>query len=74
MGREILVLFLAASGLGQLLCPVYLSFDICAVAIFIFSGLAALTLPFSSFLAALFYLAIGFFGRGFFACSLIYLN
>jgi hypothetical protein len=74
MGKEVLLLFLAVSGIGQLVCPVYLSFDICAVGMFIASGLAVVVLPFSSVLACICYLAIGFFGRGFFACSLLYLN
>jgi hypothetical protein len=74
MGNHMVLLFLAASGIGQLVAPVYFSLDICAVGMFVFCGIAMVTYPFTAFLTNLCYIAIGFFGRGFFSCSLIYLN
>ena len=74
MGPQVIMLFLAASGIGQLVGPAYLSFDICALGLCIFSGIAFFTYPFSFFLACISYLGMGFFGRGFFACALLYLN
>jgi len=70
----VFLLFLAASGLGQLLCLAYFSLDVCALAIMIFSGLSAIAFPFSQLLTHLLFICLGFFGRGFFACSLLYLN
>ena len=74
MGTYFLVLFLAASGLGQMVCPHYLSLDICALALLVLSILALGLYPFSDVLTKICYIGLGFFGRGFFGCSLIYLN
>lgn len=68
------LLFLAASGLGQLVAPSYLSLDVCALALIVLSGLAALALPFSPILTQAVFILLGFFGRGFFACGLLYLD
>ena len=50
LGIYTFLLFLAASGLGQLICPIYLTLDICALAIIVISGLSALAFPFSQIL------------------------
>ena len=73
-GTAVSLLFLAGSGLGQLLAPAYLSLDFTALALILLSALAALTFPFSPLLTQLALVLIGFFGRGFFACGLLYLD
>ena len=69
-----ILLFLITSALGQIAAPIYLSLDLCSVAIFITSMVAMITYPLSSLLTNTCFLILGFFGRGFFTCSLIYLN
>ncbi len=74
MGTYYLILFLAASGLGQILCPNYLSLDICALALLVLSSLTIFLYPFNDIFVKICYIGLGFFGRGFFGCALIYLN
>ena len=74
MSTQMVLLFLFMSGLGQLLAPVYLSLDICAACIFIFSALSMIAYPIDWIIIDLCFIGLGFFGRGFFACSLLYLN
>lgn len=69
-----LLLFLAASALGQLLAPLYLSLDRAAVALFLLSPLACLLYPLSTLLTNACLLLLGFFGRAFFSSALTYLN
>ena len=73
-GPKNLMVFLLFSGLGQLICTIYLTLDICAFGIMFFSVLAALVFPFSEFLTLVCYIGMGFFGRGFYSNSLVYLN
>ena len=74
MGTHMILLFLFFSGLGQFVAPTYFSLGTCAVGIFLSSLCAVVTYPLGWFLIDLCFLALGFFGRGFFACSLLYLN
>ena len=74
MSTQMVLLFLFMSGLGQLLAPVYLSLDICAANIFLLSAFCMIAYPAVSMIFDLWILGLGFFGRGFFACSLKYLN
>jgi hypothetical protein len=69
-----ILFFLAASALGQLVAPLYLSLDLTAVAIFLLSLLALILYPLSELLTNVCFILLGFFGRAFFTCSLIYLN
>ena len=74
LSTQMVFLFLIASGLGQLIGPVFLSLDTCAIGVFCFSALSMLFYPISFAMLDLCLFALGFFGRGFFACSLLYLN
>jgi hypothetical protein len=68
------MLFLAASGLGQIVCPIYMSILTSAFGLGCFSLLAFAFYPISGMLSWLAYLGLGFFGRGIFVSALIYLN
>lgn len=74
MGPKITLMFLISCGFGQIICPIYLSFDETTLGIAAFASLAFITYPFSEFFTEVCYIGIGFFSRGFFVSSLIYLN
>jgi len=74
LGTHMILLFLAASALGQLAAPLYFTIDITAVAIFMLSLLSLILYPLSSLLTNACFILLGFFGRAFYTCSLIYLN
>lgn len=74
MDYQIMILFLAASGIGQIVCTMHLNLIATTLGLLVFTIGAALFYPISSFLTVLCYLGMGFFGRGFFASSLVYFN
>lgn len=74
MSGVFLILFLFASGAGQIISPIYMSLGTITIGLFASCALGIIVYPFSTFLMSLVYLGIGFFGRGFFVSSLIYLN
>ena len=68
------VLFLIASGAGQVVCPIYLSLRTNALGVLFASLLAMGLYPMTELTRALGFMALGFFTRGFFVSGLIYLN
>jgi hypothetical protein len=68
------MLFLAASGIGQILCPIYMSLKTCAFGLGSFTLLAFAFYPISGLLNCVALLGLGFFGRGIFVSALIYIN
>lgn len=68
------IFFLIASGAGQIICPIYMSLRTCTLGVAASALLASGLYPFGGFLRAVVLLAMGFFSRGFFVSSLIYLN
>lgn len=68
------IFFLIASGIGQVVCPIKMSLRTITIGIGA-SNLAAIGLyPFGGFIRAVGLMGVGFFTRGFFVSSLIYLN
>jgi hypothetical protein len=68
------LLFLIASGAGQIVCPIKLSVRTCGLGV---GGAALLAMglhPFGGFFKVLGLMGVGFFSRGFFIASLIYLT
>ena len=63
-----------ASGAGQIVCPIYMSLRTCTFGLSAFTLLAMAFYPFSIFFTNVSLLGLGFFGRGFFVGSLIYIN
>ncbi len=74
MGTSNILAFLALSGIGQIVCTMHLNLLACTLGLMCFTIGAALFYPISSFMTNICYLGMGFFGRGFFASSLIYFN
>lgn len=68
------MLFLIASGAGQIVCPIALSLRTCTLGLVGFAILGFAFYPVNEFLTQLSYCGLGFFGRGFYVSSLIYLN
>lgn len=73
-GTTIAMLFLGASGAGQIVCPIYMSLRTITIGLMGFTFLAAAFYPISNMLTFFAYLGLGFFGRGFYMSSLIYIN
>jgi hypothetical protein len=73
-GPTLTMLFLAASGTGQIICPIYMSLMTCALGLGTFTLIAFAFYPVSVHMTFLAYLGLGFFGRGIFVSALIYLN
>lgn len=71
---QLTMMFLIASGAGQILCPIYMSLKTCTLGLAGFALFASAFYPVSNLILDFSYLGLGFFGRGFFACSLIYVN
>jgi hypothetical protein len=74
MGSKITMLYLFASGAGQVICPFYFSVRTITLSL---AGISLFTFafyPVSQFLTNVGYLGLGFFGRGFFVSSLVYLS
>lgn len=68
------IFFLIASGAGQVVCPIKMSLRTITIGVGT-SCLAACGLyPFEGYFKAIGLMAVGFFTRGFFVSSLIYLN
>jgi hypothetical protein len=74
MGNKIILVFLVASGIGQIVCPIYLNTLATTMGLAAFTIAAAIFYPLSEPLTDLCYLGMGFFARGFFGSSLVYLN
>lgn len=74
MNPDFNIAFLFASGIGQVVCPAYLNLRLIALGLLAFTGLATISYPFSTFLWDISLLGIGFFGRGYFIASLVYLT
>lgn len=74
MDSKLLLIFLVMSGVGQIVCSAYLDMLRSTLGLAAFTVLALIFYPFSENITALCYLGIGFFGRGFFAGSLSYIN
>ena len=74
MSPNLNIAFLFASGLGQILCPIYYSIRAISKFLLISTAFAMVTYPLSDFGFDLSLLAIGFFGRGYFVAALIYLT
>jgi hypothetical protein len=74
MSPNLNLAFLFASGLGQVICPTYYSIDAISQYLLLATGFAMITYPLSDFGFDICLLAIGFFGRGYFATALIYLT
>lgn len=68
------LLFLIASGAGQVICPIYLSLRTCTMAVGGSALLATGLYPFGGVLRDCCLIGLGFFTRGFFISALIYLN
>lgn len=68
------MLFLAASGAGQIVCPIYMSLFTSALGLGSFTLIAIAFYPVSGPITWLAYLGLGFFGRGIFVSTLIYMN
>lgn len=73
-GTALTMLFLVASGAGQIVCPIYMSLRTCTLGLAGFAFFGAAFYPVNSLLKDFAYLGLGFFGRGFYVSSLIYLN
>jgi hypothetical protein len=73
-GTTITMLFLGASGAGQIVCPIYMSLRTITFGLFAFTLVAFAFYPFSRIITDFSILGLGFFGRGFFVSSLIYIN
>jgi hypothetical protein len=74
LGSKIILVFLLASGVGQIICPIYLNILATTLGLAAFTIGAFLFHPFSEGLTDFCYLGMGFFGRGFFVSSLVYFN
>ena len=74
MGPNLTVVFLFASGLGQIICPIYMSIRTITFGLVAFVLFGIAFYPFSTFLMNVSYCGMGFFGRGFFVSSLVYIN
>lgn len=74
MGGKMMLIFLAASGIGQIICTIHLNILATTLGLVCFTIGASLFYPISSFMTHLCYLGMGFFGRGFFGSSLVYFN
>jgi hypothetical protein len=71
---KLMLVFLAASGIGQIVCTMHLNLLAITLGLLSFTICATVCYPISSFITNLCYLGMGFFGRGFFASSLVYFN
>ncbi len=63
-----------ASGAGQIICPIYMSLRTISFGLTAFTLLVIAFYPFSVVTTNVSILGLGFFGRGFFVSSLIYIN
>lgn len=68
------ILFLTASGAGQIICPIYFSLSTNTLGVAASALLCGGVYPFHGLLKGLGLMAMGFFSRGFFVNSLVYLN
>lgn len=68
------LLFLIASGAGQIFCPIYFSLSTNTLGVAASALLCFGLYSFDGFLKGLGLLSMGFFSRGFFVNSLVYLN
>jgi len=71
---SVLLLFLIASGAGQLVCPIYMSLRTCTFGVGASALFAIGVYPLGTILRSIAFLGMGFFSRGFFVSSLIYIN
>ena len=74
MSPNLNLAFLFASGLGQIVCPIYYTIRTIAKFLLLATIASMITYPFSVFGFDICLLAIGFFGRGYFVTALIYLT
>ena len=74
MGGSLALAFLFFSGIGQFICPVYMSLRTITLGLLGATGFALVFYPFSTTIFHLGLCAMGFFGRGLFVSSLIYLG
>ena len=74
MEGTLAIWFLVFSGVGQFICPVYMSLRTIALGLLGSTGFALIFFPFSAFVFKLGLCMMGFFGRGIFVSSLIYLG
>lgn len=74
MSETLSVYFLLFCGVGQFVCPVYMSVRTIAMSLLGSTGFAALFYPLSDFMFEFGLCLIGFFGRGLYVSSLIYLG
>lgn len=74
MGGSLSVYFLFFSGVGQFVCPVYMSLRTIAMLLLGSTGFAALFYLVSDFMFDFGLCLIGFFGRGLYVSALIYLG
>jgi len=74
MSPNLNLAFLFASGLGQIICPIYYSLKTISQLLLLSTVFGMITYPLSVFGYDISLLAIGFFGRGYFVSALIYLT
>jgi hypothetical protein len=74
MGSTLAVYFLFFSGIGQFICPVYMSIRTIAICLLGTTGFTVAFWFISKFMFEFGLCFIGFFGRGIYVSSLIYLG
>ena len=74
MSPNLNLAFLFLSGLGQIICPIYYPIKTISQCLLLASAFAVITYPLSDLGFDICLLAMGFFGRGYFVSSLIYLT
>lgn len=74
INSSLAVYFLFFSGLGQFICPVYMALRTITLGIIGSMAFSIVFYPISTFIFQVGLCAVGFFGRGFYVSSLVYLN
>ena len=74
MNPNLNLAFLFASGLGQIICPIYYSLKTISKFLFLSTIFGMISYLFSTFMFDISLLLIAFFGRGYFVAALIYLT
>jgi hypothetical protein len=74
MNPALNIAFLFASGLGQIVCPIYYSLKTISKFLFVTALIAMITYPIFAVGFDLCLLTLAFFGRGYFVAALVYLT
>lgn len=74
MNPALNIAFLFASGLGQIVCPIYYSLKTISKFLFVTALIAMITYPVFEVGFDLSLLVLAFFGRGYFVAALVYLT